>query len=260
MTLAHTLLIAGAGLGAGFVNGIVGTGTLVSFPALLILRIGAFEANIVNTLSLVPGYIGNSIGYRRELSGQKARILFFGALTVGGSAGGTWAFLALPGSQFRMIVPFLILFSALLMASQKSIAKMVSLSRAKKSQLEAQRHISELRNPILVLAMVLCGAYAGYFGAGVSVILLATLGAFLGDGIQRLNALRSVLTLTGNLLAAVVFVSVSSIDWSIVAVMAPMCLIGGWMGSSVARKIPAEPLRWAIVIFATVVGIILILD
>ncbi len=264
MTLAHTLLIAVAGLGAGFVNGVVGTGTLVSFPALLVLNIGAFQANIVNTLALIPGYLGNSIGYRRELSGQGPRIIWFGALTIIGSAGGTWAFLALPGSRFREVVPYLILVAAVLMAVQRRVARMVGTTRLEpvsgRGNLESSQPVSRRRlfNPFLVVAMILCGAYAGYFGAGVSVILLAVLGMFLGEPIQPMNALRSVLTLTGNLLAGVVFMVHTRVDWSVVAVMAPLALVGGWLGSSVARKIPEEPLRWAVVAFATAVGLLLI--
>ncbi len=261
MTAAHAGFLAGAGLLAGFVNGVVGTGSLISFPALMAAGYGALTANVTNTLSIIPGYVGNAIGYRRELSGQKARMAAFGAATVVGSAGGTAALLAFPASDFRKVVPYLILVSACLMAGQKRIASWVASRRsARKVVGEAAGLVAAPREhtvPLLV-AMAACGAYAGYFGAGVSVILLATLGATVADSLQRLNALRSVLTFTGNVLAGIVFAFAASVAWSAVAVMAPASLVGGWLGSTVARRIPDALLRWTVVAFAGVVGLVLL--
>ncbi len=249
MTAAHVVLLVVAGLVAGFVNGVVGTGSLVSFPALLAAGYGALAANVTNTLAIVPGYIGNSIGYRRELVGQGRRMLVLGAATVLGSGAGTVALLTAPAATFRTVVPYLVLLSAGLMAAQKRVASLVTSRRAPGGREHAV--------PLLV-AMVACGAYAAYFGAGVSVVLLAVLGAWMPERFQRLNALRSVLTFTGNALAAVVFAFAAPVAWSAVAAMAPASLAGGWLGAELARRIPEGALRWGVVAFATVVGALLL--
>lgn len=254
MTAAHAVLLAGAGLVAGFVNGVVGTGSLVSFPALLAVGYGARVANVTNTVAIIPGYIGNTIGYRRELSGQRARILALGAATVVGSAGGTAALLAVSASTFRSVVPYLILFAAALMAVQTRVGALVAWWRKRGLSSRTER---EHTAPLLS-AMVLCGAYAAYFGAGVSVVLLAILGAMISEKFQRLNALRSVLTFTGNLLAGAVFALVAHVVWSAAGIMAPATLLGGWAGSSAARRVPDRILRWGVVAFATGVGVALL--
>ncbi|HUY86075.1 MAG TPA: sulfite exporter TauE/SafE family protein, partial [Acidimicrobiales bacterium] len=245
---------------------------LISFPALLAAGYSAFSANIANTLSLIPGYVGNTIGYRRELAGQAKRVWIFGAATVIGSAGGTAAFLMAPSADFRKVVPYLILLAAILMAVQKRVASLVAKHRSARSarSVRSVRSVRSARSDRpaavkehtvpLLLVMTACGAYAGYFGAGVSVILLATLGAMVADSLQRLNALRSVLTFTGNLLAGVVFIFVTHVAWLAVAIMAPTSLAGGWLGSSVARKIPDNFLRWSVVVFAGVVGLVLLVQ
>jgi len=233
------------------VNAVAGGGSLISFPALLWAGYPALTANVTNTVALLPGYLGGTIGYRRELGGQRTRAIRLAAISIAGAVAGAVALLASSDKLFRDIVPWLILFSCVLLGVQPWLA-------ARLRRLESGR--PEDRAPGLVTGQVLSGAYGAYFGAGLGVMMLAILAIFLRDDLQRLNALKGLLSLVINGVAVVAFIAFGPVAWGPVAVMAVLSLLGGQAGVVVARRLPAPVLRAAVIAFGVAVALVLLLD
>jgi len=239
------VILAAAAFAAGFVTAVGGGGSLISFHVLLALGYGAVPANVTSTTSLFPGYIGGAYAYRRELSPQRERTRMLSPACVIGAIGGATLLLLAPPSVFRAAVPYLVLFGCVLLAAQPWL----------------QRHVHKLpgahlgeRSRELQIGVALGGAYGAYFGAGLGMILLALLALFIVDDLQRLNGLKSLLSVLINAVAVVAFALFGPVVWSVVAVMAPASLIGGRVGGSLARILKPEILRGVIVAFGLVVS------
>jgi uncharacterized protein len=250
------LAVAGAGFSAGTINTVVGSGSLITYPVLVALGYSPLVANVSNTIGLAPGNISGTIGYRRELIGQRNRILHLGAYGVAGGLTGGSLLLAAP-KAFKVIVPGLILLAALLMAAQPRLAAWLrKRQQVKASHPDAPEYHPHRRGmlPALVFAT---GVYGGYFGAAQGVILLAVLGLFLDDQLQRLNGLKNLITGLVNGVAAVLFAIAGSPAWSAAGILALSSIVGGQFGAAVARRIPERALRMVIVIGGLTIGIIL---
>ena len=191
---ARLLLVAGAALIAGAVNAVAGGGTLVSFPALLLLGFPAVTANVTNTIGLLPGYAGGSVAYRAELSVQRERVRFLAPISIAGAVVGAILLTRTSNHVFVAIVPWLILAACALLMLQPVIT-----TRLHTRRVEREQH----RSPVLVLTQFLSGVYGAFFGAGLGVMMLALLGLFIRDDLQRINALKGVLSLIINVVAAV---------------------------------------------------------
>ncbi len=249
MTPLEGVAIAGAGLAAGTINTIVGSGSLVTFPTLPAFGYPPVVANVSNTLGLVPGSASGAFGYRRELHGQRDRAIRFGvAAALGGLTGGV-LLLALPASAFSRIVPFLILLACVLVALQPRLSRALAKRRA-----EATAHSWLLAGLVYLTAI-----YGGYFGAAQSVILIALLAIFVSDDLQRLNGLKNVLTLIVNGVAAVLFVCVAPVAWLPAVLIAAGSIVGGQVGASIGRRLSPLVLRVAIVVVGLVVAVRLLL-
>jgi len=245
----EAIAILAAGLAAGTINTIVGSGSLITFPTLLAFGYAPVLANVSNTVGLVPGSLSGAIGYRRELDGQRGRVVRLGlAAAVGGLTGGL-LLLVLPATTFQRIVPILILGSVILIAIQPR------LSRA----MGDRRKVGAEHTRPLVITLYLTGIYGGYFGAGQGVIMMALLGVFLPDDLQRLNGLKNVLAVLINGVAAVLFILLSPIAWPAAILLAIGAIIGGQVGAVVGRRLPSNVLRGAIIVVGTVVGVRLLL-
>jgi uncharacterized membrane protein YfcA len=250
---ARIALLAAAALAAGAINALAGGGSLVSFPALLLAGYPALTANVTNTVALLPGYLGGSVGYRRELRGQGARVKKLGLVSAGGAVLGAVLLLAGPPSTFRRLVPWLILGSCALLAAQPWIARRVAARTARRGGARAGR-FGDIPGPLLAIQVV-SAMYGAYFGGGLGVIMLAVLGIFVADSLQRINALKGVMSLLINLVAAVWFVAFAHVAWLPVAVMAPAAYLGGLLGVRAARRLDDRVLRAAVVLFGTAVGV-----
>lgn len=251
MLSGYEIAIAGlAAIAAGMINALAGGGTLVSFPALIALGVTDIAANITNTVALCPGYLGGAIAQREELRGQQRRMwLLVPAGIIGGFTGSILLLLA-SEQVFHVIVPFLILLAALLLAVQDRVRDWIlKHSLLKKSRVDGSR---------AVLPVGLAAIYGGYFGAGMSVIVLAVLGLFLDDTLTRLNALKQCLSLSINVAAAVFFLFSGLVIWQLVLVMAAGALAGGAAGGRIAGRINPDLLRWTVVIIGSIVGIVLL--
>ena len=249
MTPLDAILIVLAGMVAGVMNAVVGAGTLVTFPTLLLLGYPAVLANVSNTVGLVPGSVMGAIGYRATLRGRGpilARLVV--AATVGSIIGGALLVL-LPGRAFDAIVPWLLLVAAVLAALQPRISEGVALRRA-------ARGVSDTAvMPVsggIVLLVGATGVYGGYFGAAQGVILLVILGLALGGPLNELNGVKNVLGGTVNLVAALLFILVSEVDWTVAALVAVGATIGGGLGGRYGRRLPSSVLRVLLVGIAVI--------
>ncbi|MBB5913480.1 hypothetical protein BJY24_002347 [Nocardia transvalensis] len=248
MTLLDQLAVFGAGIAAGCINTIVGSGTLITFPVLLALGYPPVTANVSNTVGLVPGGLSGVVGYRRELAGQRDRLLRLGAASLIGGAIGAILLLKLPAEAFKAIVPVLIVIALVLVVVQPRLARWVKKRR------EADGAAPEHGGLLLWVAVLASGVYGGYFGAAQGVLLIGLLGVFVHDELQRLNAVKNFLALLVNFLSALIFVFIADVAWQVVALIAVGSIIGGQLGATVGRRMPPTVLRGVIV----VVGIVAI--
>ena len=239
-------LLAGAGLLAGAVNAVAGGGSLISFPALLAVGYPSVPANVTNNVALLPGYVGGTLAYRRELSGQRRRARALGATSAAGGLAGAVLLDVSPPGVFEAIVPFLILLSCALLVAQPAAARVV------------ERRGHQGRPAAVHAGTLLAAIYGGYFGAGLGIMLLAVLGAFLPDDMQRLNALKGLLSLVISAVAVVYFALFGPVAWAAAAIMAVASLVGGQTGVRLARRMSAGTLRWVVVVFGVSVAVVLL--
>ena len=240
-------------MAAGSINAVVGSGTLVTFPTLLACGLPAVTANVSNTVGLVPGSLSAAIGYRAELAGQRSRVLRLVSASVVGSLIGALLLLVLPSSAFDAIVPVLIALGVLLVIFGPAISRRVA------ARAESRGGVPHHGVWWVWPAVLLAGVYGGYFGAAQGVLLMAILGIGVVDSMQRHNATKNVLALVVNGVAAVVFLFVSHLDWRAVGLIAVGSVIGGQIGATVGRRLPAAVLRGVIVVVGVVAIISLLL-
>ena len=248
MSVLEALAIAGAGLVAGTINTIVGSGSLITFPTLLAFGFGPVVANVSNTVGLVPGSVSGVVAYRSELRGQSRRLVLLGASAVAGGVTGALLLLNLPGSVFRHVVPALILAACVLVALQPRIS-------ARLSDRDGAPPHGGLG---LVATVFVTGVYGGYFGAAQGVILMSLLSIFLSDHLQRLNAAKNVLALLVNAVAALIFISVAHVAWEAAGLIAAGSVVGGQVGGILGRRLPPQALRAAIVVVGVVAASVLL--
>jgi uncharacterized membrane protein YfcA len=242
VTLGQSLAVFVAGIGAGTINAIVGSGTLITFPTLLAVGYPPVLANVSNTVGLVPGSFSGAIGYRRELEGQLGRLLRLGTASLLGGIAGALLLLSLPASAFNEIVPGLIALGCVLVVAQPWITRHV------KPRHNAPAHGS----PVVWVLVFLTGVYGGYFGAAQGVLLIAVMGIGIAESLQRINATKNVLAGIVNAVAALVFVFISSVAWEAVAAIAVGSIIGGQLGALVGRRLPPPALRGFVVLVGVV--------
>jgi uncharacterized membrane protein YfcA len=236
---ARLLVVAAAALIAGAVNAVAGGGTLLSFPALLLLGFPALTANVTNTLGLLSGYAGGSVAYRAELSVQRERVQFLGPISIAGAVVGAVLLTRTSNSVFAAVVPWLILLACALLLLQPMVTSRVARRRP-----DHEQH----RSPLLAAAQFLAGVYGAFFGAALGVMMLAVLGLFIRDDLQRINALKGLLSLIINVVAAIYFAFFGPVSWLAVLVMVPMSAVGGFIGVTAARRLHPVVLRTVVVV------------
>ncbi|MGG5257177.1 sulfite exporter TauE/SafE family protein [Phycicoccus avicenniae] len=248
MPVGEALLVVLAGVGAGTINTIVGSGTLITFPTLLLLGVPPVTANISNNLGLVPGSLTGAVGYRRELRGMGPELRRYVPMSLLGGITGALLLLVLPPELFRAVVPVLIVVGILLVAFGPRINARTTRRREAAGG-EAREHRLLMQGGVLG-----AGVYGGYFGAAQGVILMGILGALSGESLQRLNGLKNVLATVVNAVASVVFLVVAPerVDWLVVLLIAVGSTVGGVIGSTVGRRLPSPVLRTVIVVVGLV--------
>ncbi len=240
-----------AAVAAGTVNALAGGGTLITFPTLTALGLPAVAANITNTIALCPGYVGGALAQRGDLAGQGRRLGWtIPAALCGGTVGGL-LLLHTEERLFRALVPYLILLASLLLAVQGRVRVWLA-GRSPHGHGPAADRWAAL--PVAAAAV-----YGGYFGAGLSVIVLAALGVILDESITRLNAVKQLIGLAANAAAAVLFLFSGQVEWTYAGVMALGALAGGALGGRLAGRVRPGTLRWIVVTTGVVVGLIYLL-
>lgn len=249
MELSQGALLVAAGLGAGGVNAIAGGGSLISFPTLIAVGLPPVAANVSNSVAVCPGYLSSVVGSRGELGGQGGRLRGILPAAVLGALGGCALLLATPARAFELVVPFLVLAAAGVLAFQERIRRLVGHPQA----MSGRRRAGALQ------AMVLVGAvYGGYFGAALGVMLVAGLALVLDEVLNRVNALKNVISGVVGAVTVAVFAVFGPVNWAAVLVLAPATVVGGYAGARLARRLPARVLRAAIVVYGLVVGLVLL--
>ena len=243
MSWLEVLAILLAGVGAGTINTVVGSGTLITFPTRLAFGVPPVTANVSNTVGLVPGSVSGAIGYRAELAGQRGRLLRLGSASALGGTAGAVLLLVLPSEAFDTIVPALIALGVLLVVTGPAISRRV-VARALRRGDTVAEHGSWWVWPAVAAA----GVYGGYFGAAQGVLLMAVLGIGIADSLQRHNATKNVLAGLVNAVAALLFILVADVDWLVAALIAAGSIVGGQLGATVGRRLPPLVLRGVIVV------------
>lgn len=264
MTWLEVSLVLVAGLWAGTINAVVGSGTLVTFPTLVALGYPPLTATVSNAIGLVAGGVSGAWGYRRELRGQGRRLaLLVPAAVVGGVVGAS-LLLHLPEEAFEAVVPVLIVLALVLVVVQPRLQRRLRRRAEERagttggataspdgtSRLRPSRRVLTA----VVVSTLLISVYGGYFTAAQGILLVAVLGSLLDEGVQRLNGLKNVLTLVVNLVAATSYVlfGADRIDWAVAGLIAASSLVGGWLGARYGRRLPPAALRGIIVVLGTV--------
>lgn len=288
VTPAAGIEVAAAGLAAGLVNAVVGSGSLITFPLLLALGYSPVVANVSNNVGLVPASVGAAVTQRRELTGRPRQLaVFLATAAIGGCAGGILLVL-LPGSVFERVVPYMILVAAALMAVRPRLAARAR-DRAARRRADGHAgageggrgapgavpargstrargvtpagHSTTTSAPApawLPVALFGAAVYSGYFGAAVGVIVLSLLAVGLTEGIHRLNVWKNAVVGLSNATAAVVFVAVSHVEWVVAGILAAASLVGGQLGVHVGKRIPPAVLRAVVVAVGVVVAVVLL--
>jgi uncharacterized membrane protein YfcA len=249
MSPIEATLVAVAGVFAGAINSVVGSGTLITFPVLLAIGYPPVVANASNSIGLVPGGVAGAIGYRRELTGQRTRLIRLGVFSLLGGACGALLLLVLPPGVFKAVVPVLIVIALILVVAQPWLSrKLATMERHEHGGFSA------------MAAALGAGVYGGYFGAAQGVLLVGMLGVLMDERLQRLNALKNVLTAGVNMVAGVIFVLIADIDWWVVLLIAVGSTIGGILGAKIGRRLPPAVLRGVIVLVGLVAVVMLVID
>jgi uncharacterized membrane protein YfcA len=239
MTWIEGALVVVAGMGAGVINTVVGSGTLITFPVLLSTGLAPVAANVANNVGLAPGSISGAVGYRKELSGSRSRVVRLSVAALLGGAVGALLLMVLPPGIFRVVAPVLIALALVLVVAEPWLGRhLVAWRRA------ASPHGSRT----MIAAIFSTSVYGGYFGAGQGVILLAVMGLLMAEPLQQVNALKNVLQAVDNVSSALLFIVVAHIDWLAVVLLAGGAIAGGQVGARVGRRLPQSMLRAAIVV------------
>jgi len=248
------LMVGLAAIAGGAVNALAGGGTLITFPMLTAVGIPAVTANITNTVALCPGYLGGTFAQLNDLRGNRRRLWLLVPMgALGGIVGGI-LLLSTGEHAFRAMVPYLILLAAGLLAIQEPTRKWL-VRRAAQTE-PTSPHSSRSHELWMLLAVGSAAIYGGYFGAGLSVIVLAVLGLVLDDTLTRLNALKQIVAFSVNIAAAIFFLFSGKVVWSAALVMAVGALVGGVLGGRLAGWIRPIVLRWIVVTAGAVISLI----
>jgi uncharacterized protein len=242
------MLIGLAGLGAGAINALVGSGTLVTFPTLVALGYPPVTATMSNAVGLVAGSGSGTWGYRAELGGQWDRLRWQLPASLAGAAVGAFLLLHLPASVFVAVVPALLVLALVLVVVGPRIQSW-TVRRAEKAG-RSPEHITPTRMALLVFGTFAVGVYGGYFTAAQGILLVGVMGALLPESVQRMNAAKNLMVLVVNVVAALGYtlVAFDRISWPVAGLIAASSLVGGFIGARYGRRLSGNALRATIVV------------
>src|SRR4051794_6019755 len=248
MNAADGALLAAAGVVTGAINAVAGGGSLVSFPALLATGLSPLSANVTNLIATLPGYLSAAATSRDQLAGQRARVRALALSAGSGAIVGTTLLLVGPEDTFEALAPWLVLLACALLAVQPLVSRWVA---------RVEHHTAPAR---LVVSVGIASIYGGYFGAGLGIVLLAALGLTLEEPLQRLNAIKQVLSLVIAVVSAVAVAVFGPVAWASALVVGAGTLVGGRLGVGLARRLPEAVLRGAVIGLGVVVAVVLLVE
>ena len=248
MDLPEALLLLAAGFAAGTVNAVAGGGSLIAFPALIAIGLPPVAANVTNSVAVCPGWFASVAGSYPDLPDRRSLLPLMPTAIVGAIVGCV-LLLATPASAFELVVPFLVLAAAAVLAFQDRLRRLVG----------HPRDTDPRRRGVILHAIIGVGAvYGGYFGAAVGVMLVAGLALVLDATLRQVTAIKNLLSAVIGLTTVVIFAAFGPVNWAAVAVLAPATILGGYGGARLARRLPPAVLKAAIVIFGTAIGLYLL--
>ncbi|MGE9696979.1 sulfite exporter TauE/SafE family protein [Streptomyces sp. NRRL F-5630] len=270
------LLIGIAGVWAGAINTVVGSGTLVTFPVLVALGYPPVTATTSNAVGLITGTITGAYGYRHELAGQGRRVARLAVASFFGAIGGTALLLSLPKDAFEVIVPVLVGLSVLLVALQPLATRRLRERKAAKAAAGTGPEPAPAATgvvsagpgaaapadagaapagpgaapftPLLYVLIFLIGVYGGYFTAAQGIMLVGVMGLLLADPLQRINAFKNVLSAVVNLVAGIIYAVVAPVDWAVIGILAVSSILGGFLGARIGRRLSPTVLRTTVIV------------
>lgn len=242
-----------AGVWAGGINVIVGSGTLVTFPTLLLFGYPPLVANVSNNLGMVAGGVSGIYGYRDELRPNKSVLKRLSPASIAGALAGALLLLVLPADSFKAIVPVLIAIGLLMVVTGPSLQRRAARKNAELGH-DGPPVQSARSGVLLTIGIFILGVYGGYFGAGQGILLVGLMSMILAEGIQRITAIKNVLATLANAVAALTFILIAwhLIDWTAVALIGSGAFVGGYLGARIGRRLPAPVLRSIIVVIGIV--------
>jgi uncharacterized membrane protein YfcA len=244
MTPLDLVALAVAGLAAGAINTVAGAGSLLTFPVLIAVGVPPLAANVTNDIGVIPGNVSGAVGFRRELVGQRPRLVQLLPIAAVASLVGAVLLLSFPAHTFEVVAPFLLLLASAVTAAQPALARWV------------QRSTRPRHHPLrLVIGAI--AVYGGYFGTGIGVLFFAALGVFIDDVATRLNATKQLLQLVTNGVAGILFAFVAPVHWAAAIVLAVSSGLGGPIGARLSRRISEQALRAVICTVGVVAAIVL---
>jgi len=273
MDLAHIVLLVAAGLAAGVVNAIAGGGSLITFPSLIAVGLPSVDANVTNSTAVFPGYVSSVVGSRADLAGQGRRLRAVVPTSLLGAVFGCLLLLGTPARAFEVIVPFLVLGAAAILFFQDRLRALINRATDKPASQAADKPAGSatgkragsttkekagVSNLTLHIVVFVGAIYGGYFGAALGVMYVAAFALVLDETLNRINALKNVLSACVGLTTVVVFGFLAPVHWGAVLAVAPATVVGGYVGARLARRLPARVLKVLIVTFGAVVGLILL--
>jgi uncharacterized protein len=243
-------IIALAGLWAGLINAVVGSGTLVTFPVLVALGYPPVTATTSNAIGLITGSITGAVGYRSELEGQGRRLTRYAVASFLGAIVGAVLLLKLPADAFETIVPVLVGISVILVLVQPLLSR----------RLSNRTVVDRTASPLLYVLIFLVGIYGGYFTAAQGIMLVGVMGLLVADPLQRLNAFKNALAAVVNVVAGVIYAFVAPVSWPVVAVLAVSSTVGGLLGATVGKRLSPRVLRGVIVVIGVAAVVHLLIE
>jgi uncharacterized membrane protein YfcA len=248
MDVTEVGLLIAAGLAAGTVNAVAGGGSLITFPALIAIGLPPVAANVSNSVAVCPGYLASVVGSWADLPARH-QLLRLIPTTILGTAAGCALLLATPARAFELAVPFLVLGATAVLAFQEQLRRLVG----------HPRELHPRRRGLVLQAMVALGSvYGGYFGAALGVMLVAGLALVLDETLARVSAIKNLLSAVVGLTTVTIFAVFGPVNWAAVAVVAPVTIVGGYLGARLVRRLPPVVLKTVIVVFGTSIGLFLL--
>lgn len=242
---------------AGMMNAVAGGGTLVTFPTLVWIGLDPIRANVTSTVALWPGSLGAMVGFRRELGDSRRWMLLLGAPSVAGGLIGAWLLLLTPSPLFAAIVPYLILFATILFAVAEPLTRRL---RVKDNQQSVRSPGQERAWWIgAIVFQFFVAIYGGYFGAGIGILMLATLSLMGLTDIHQMNGLKNFFAVCINIVAAAYFIASGRVEWTYALVMVVGAIAGGYGGAGLARKLGRQFIRRAVIVIGLLMALSLLL-